>query len=189
MKKMNWLYLIIIIALMANCDGNKGKEQAKGDDSTKQNTVNLVPGDTTRTVISLAQLVLDTLIDSPTLLEETKGGNLKKLWKYDEDLYLASSTSKKFIVTKEINPCCPCSSTDPMCCSCLIETDFAAVSDMEASVSLDNTSIKVGSTIAGVDLFTIPSGTTGAHDLKISGKSIQEVVYRITIENGTIRFK
>src|SRR5687768_5229063 len=106
MKKIKWLYLVIIIALIMSC--NKTNDGVKTEpDTTSQNTVNLVPVDTIRTVISVAQLVLDTLIDSPTLLEETRGGNLKKLWKFDEQLYLASSSSKKFIVTKEINPCCP----------------------------------------------------------------------------------
>jgi hypothetical protein len=190
MKKFNWLYLVIVIALVVSCNKPVDEKKTSTDDSASQNPVNLVPADTARTVISLAQLVLDTLIDSPTLLEETKGGNLKKLWKYDEQLYLKSSSSKKFIVTKEINPCCPCSSTDNQCCSCLIETDFAAVSDMEARASLDGTSIKVvPSPIAGIDLFTIPRGTTGTHTLRISGKSISEVTYSIIIENGTIRFK
>ena len=187
MKKINWLYCIIAIVLLANCNGKKAEEPLKTD-TTSQKPPSFAATDT-KTVISLAQLVLDTLIDSPTLMDETKSGNLKKLWKLDEQLYLASSLSKKFIVTKEINPCCPCSSTDPQCCSCLIETDFAAVSDMGANVELDNTSIRSASTIPGVDLFTIPSGTTGTHDLNISGKSISKITYRITIENGTIRFK
>lgn len=189
MKKFNWLYLVIIIALVVSCNKPVDEKKTSTDDSASQNPVNLVPADTTRTVISLAQLVLDTLIDSPTLLEETKGGNLKKLWKYDENLYLKSSSTKKFIVTKEINPCCPCSSTDSQCCTCLIETDFAAVSDMQARATLDGTDMKTTSTISGVDLFRIPAGTAGTHSLKISGASFSAVTYSVTIENGTIRFK
>lgn len=190
MKKIKWLYFLFVISVVVSCNKPVDEKQTKADDSIPQKGFNIVPDDTTRTVISLAQLVLDTLIDSPTLLDETRSGNLKKLWKYDEQLYLTSSSSKKFIVTKEINPCCPCSSTDPTCCECLIDTDFAAVSDMEAKATLDGTSIKVvPNPIAGIDLFTIPTGTTGPHKLRISGKSISEVTYDIVIENGTIRFK
>jgi len=186
MKKMNWLYLVIVIALVVSCNGKKD-DNPPVTDSPKVDQGALVV-DSTRTVISLAQLVLDTLIDGPTLLEETKSGNLKKLWGYDKQLYLASGKTKKFIVTTEINPCCPCSTTDPMCCQCLIDTDFAAVSDMGASAKLDNNSIQVASTIDGVDLFTIPSGTTGTHALKIKGRSTPEVTYTIDVHDGTISF-
>jgi hypothetical protein len=189
MKKINWLYFLILIAVVTSCNKPVDEKKTSADDTTSQNIVNLVPTDTTRTVISLAQLVLDTLIESQNLLEETRSGSLKKLWKYDEQLYLTSNSSKKFIVTKEINPCCPCSSTVSECCACLIETDFAAVSDMQASATLDGADMKTTSTITGVDLFSIPSGTTGKHSLKISGASFSPVTYSVTIENGTIRFK
>jgi hypothetical protein len=189
MKKTNWLYFLIVIAVVTSCNKPVDEKKTETDDTTSHNTINLIPVDTTRTVISLAQLVLDTLIDSPTLLDETRSGNLKKLWKYDEQLYLKSSSTKKFIVTKEINPCCPCSSTISECCACLIETDFAAVSDMQARATLDGIDMKTTSTITGVDLFTIPSGTTGKHSLKISGASFSAVTYSVTIENGTISFK
>src|SRR5688572_1771640 len=164
MKKINWIYLIIVIALVASC--------GKAGENNKPDSIGVVPTpvplaiDSTKTVISLAQLVLDTLIGGNTLLEETKSGNLKKLWKFDEELYLASSRSQKFIVTREINPCCPCSTVEPSCCQCLIETELAAVSDMGATATLDGTSI-LTTTVDEVDYFKIPTGTTGAHDLKI----------------------
>jgi hypothetical protein len=60
---------------------------------------------------------------------------------------------------------------------------------MEARATLDGAEMKTASTITGVDLFRIPSGTTGTHNLTISGKSFKEVTYSITVENGTISFK
>jgi hypothetical protein len=191
MKKIKWLYFVIVIAMAVSCDRTKEKEP-ETKDSTIQGERQLTL-DTPRTFISLAQLVLDTLIEAegPTLLDETKSGNFKKIWKYDEQLYLESSKSKKFIVTKEINPCCPCSGTESACCVCLIDTDFAAVSDMGAAATLDGVDMKTTSTIPNVDIFSIPDGTTPAtpHTLKIKGRSGPEVTYTITIVGNTIQFK
>jgi hypothetical protein len=183
MKKIKWLYFVILIALVASC--NKTDQNKPETDGPTNLTV-----DSTRTFISLAQLVLDTLIEAegPALLEETGNGNLKKIWKYDEQLYLESNKSKKFIVTKEINPCCPCSSTEVGCCMCLIETEFAAVSDMQARATLDGADMKTTSNISGVDVFAIPKDSVGTFVLKISGRSIPSVSYRVTVANGTISF-
>ncbi|HEU5292984.1 MAG TPA: hypothetical protein VFU05_20205 [Cyclobacteriaceae bacterium] len=197
MKKIKWLY-IIAFALLANCATKEDKQTAQlpspSSDTASQKAKQGPPKEKTKTVISLAQLAIDTIFASEKLLKTTKAGNLKKLWDYDEKLYSISSKSGKFIVAKEINPCCPCSDTNAMCCQCLVETEFAAVTDMEAKASLDGTSIKVEpSPFVGVDLFALPPGITGRHVLKISGISNPggprfEVTYNIEIVDGTIRF-
>lgn len=182
---MNWLYLVIVIALAVSCNQPKQEDKPPGP--------GLVATGDTLTVISLAQLVLDTIFDDPKLAEELGSGTLKKLWDYDKQLYIASNdntnATKRFIVSRKVNPCCPCSSTDPMCCMCLVETDFAAVSDMEATATLNDANMAVTSTITGVDLFSVPSGTAdGTYDLKISGKSIREVKYSVEIQDGKMKF-
>jgi hypothetical protein len=187
MKKMNWLYFVIAIVVMIGC--TKSKVETPPDPAPGPN---LLTVDTPRTAISLAQLVLDTLIEGPTLLDEAKAGNLKKLWKYDENLYKVSNSSRKFIVTKEINPCCPCSSTEPMCCACLIDTDFAATTGtdgMNATLSLSGTDITPDRSVSGVDLFSIPSDTQdGTYELIISGPAFPKVTYSVTISARTISF-
>ena len=169
MKKITWLYFIIGIVLITSCTNDKEKPS--------------------RTFISVAQILLDTIINDSKLSVELDSGTVKSLWDYDERLYKSSSKSKKFIVSRKINPCCPCSSSEPTCCMCLIETGFASLAEMGASVKLDGRDTKTNSSIDGVDVFTIPEDTpNGKHTLEISTKIIRPVVYSVDIKDGRMEF-
>jgi len=170
MKKMNWLYLVIVVALVVSCSTDKARPP--------------------RAAISVAQLFIDTIFENPKI-QGMDSALLKKLWDFDEELYRSSSKSKKFIITRKVNPCCPCSGSETTCCMCLVDTEFASMTGLNANLLLDGADMKVSdSPMTGVDLFAVPRGTsTGKHTLKIKTNLSDTLKYTIIIEaDGTMKF-
>lgn len=154
--KKHFIYALLII-LFFGCDTDEKQ-------ITQPNDI-----ESSLLVISIPAIMLDKSFGVDELFKNTTPEDFKAMWNLDKEVHRRLVENKsigKFTLTRKINPCCPCSTSEPTCCMCLETMSFASPTSMNASVQLvdsnGNATPLSKNTFEsdGIDLFTITSDTS-----------------------------
>jgi len=99
--------------------------------------------------------------------------SLKKLRTFQVflDTTLLKKAKGTYVLSRKINPCCPCTTDGNDCCPCQGGIILASPSSMQVTISFQNAAVTPTTPIAGIDYFNVPNAVQGS-TLVIQGRGI-----------------
>lgn len=181
-------FSIVVLLLLASCTSRDSKTAGQPEILSGQEASSIPP----KLVISIPSVVLDKLISDSVTFDLAPPNNLRALWRYDKafsELVAKSSSIGPHVLTRKVNPCCPCDETQTGCCDCPEMLYWGAPSSMNTSLTFDGTVISAVKA-DNIDLYQIPTGMgNGSYNLEIKGNNIRPPLkLTVTIQDGTIDF-
>jgi hypothetical protein len=171
MKKKLIFFSSICSLLIIGCNSNTGSKNQQA----------LLAQDTTvKVILSIPDWALGVMLNNSSNANACQQllDSLKKLRVFHVNLDTALLTNDsigKYVLTRKINPCCPCVPGANYCCPCQPPSLlFASPSSMKASVSVQSNmllSTKQPSK-EGIDFFRAPNSVKAGDTLVIKGRGI-----------------
>jgi hypothetical protein len=182
--KNSIVFISLIGLLMAGCGGRGPQEQHSSASEDE-----LAPP---KIVVSIPTIVLNKVIADSDLFKQTPYENLKELWNYDNtfsEVLAKNRTIGPRVLTRKVNPCCPCMGSGEKCCDCARSLYFGSPASMNTTLTFDGDMLKADSS-ENVNLYQIPlTKPDGTYTLSIEGSNIAPPVeLQVEIRNGKIDF-
>jgi hypothetical protein len=182
MYRFKFSFLSCLLVSLVSCHQSGNSDTTQEDQAEAQS------------IISLAEVLTRIQTDRATVDSSSQRDlliGLKKLSEYHEELYDVVAQSDRLFRVSHLSArgvCCPCSLTNPHCCTCQ-QHCFASVKEMNAMIQVNTMR---GDTVAinrqqrgGLDLFFIESLPDGEYTVVTRANGIPSpITMSLTVKNG-----